>query len=221
MTGSPLKVLVVDDHPLFRFGVCTLLAADPGIDVVGEAAGGAHAVEAAAALIPDVVVMDLHLPDISGVNATRQIVTARPEIGVLVLTMSDDSESVFAAMRSGARGYLLKDAEPDEIIRGVQAVARREAIFGADIATRVLGFFNAAAPTADPVFPELTAREREVLVLIADGHNNGTIAKALSLSPKTVRNHISSVFSKLRVADRAGAIVRARDAGLGRHPPTD
>jgi DNA-binding NarL/FixJ family response regulator len=221
MTGSPLKVLVVDDHPLFRFGVCTLLAADPGIDVVGEAAGGAHAVEAAAALTPDVVVMDLHLPDISGVNATRQIVTARPEIGVLVLTMSDDSESVFAAMRSGARGYLLKDAEPDEIIRGVQAVARREAIFGADIATRVLGFFNAAAPTADPVFPELTAREREVLVLIADGHNNGTIAKALSLSPKTVRNHISSVFSKLRVADRAGAIVRARDAGLGRHPPMD
>lgn len=215
MTGENLRVLVVDDHPLFRFGVCTLLDAEPSITVVGEAASGVNSVSAAAALAPDVVVMDLHLPDISGVQATRLIVAARPETGVLMLTMSDDSESVFAAMRAGARGYLLKDAEPDEIIRAVQAVSRREAIFGPDIATRVLGFFNNAQPSLDPVFPELTVREREVLSLIAAGRSNPVIAQTLSLSPKTVRNHISSVFSKLRVADRAEAIIRAREAGLG------
>jgi len=215
MTAELLRVLVVDDHPLFRFGVCTLLGNQPVIDVVGEAASGASAVSAAAALEPDVVVMDLHLPDISGAEATRNIVTSRPKTGVLMLTMADDSESVFAAMRAGARGYLLKDAEPDEIVRAVQAVARREAIFGPDIATRVLGFFNTAHQNIEPVFPELTGREREVLALIAAGHSNTVIAHTLILSPKTVRNHISSVFSKLRVADRAEAIIRARDAGLG------
>jgi len=214
-----LRVLVVDDHPLFRFGVCTLLAAEPGIEVVGEAASGAHAVSAAAALRPDVVVMDLHLPDLSGIQATRHIVAECPDIGVLMLTMADESESVFAAMRAGARGYLLKDAEPDEIIRAVQAVSRREAIFGPDIANRVLGFFNHAPAADDPVFPELTGREREVLALIAAGHSNAVIANTLCLSPKTVRNHISNVFSKLHVADRAEAIVRARDAGLGRSLP--
>ncbi|RSN13054.1 DNA-binding response regulator [Streptomyces sp. WAC 05977] len=211
-----LRVLVVDDHPLFRFGVCTLLANEPLVDVVGEAASGAHAISAASALRPDVVVMDLHLPDISGAEATRHIVAERPEVGVLMLTMADESESVFSAMRAGARGYLLKDAEPDEIIRAVHAVARREAIFGPDIATRVLGFFNHAQPSTDTVFPELTVREREVLSLIAGGHSNTAIASTLCLSPKTVRNHISNVFSKLHVADRAEAIVRAREAGLGR-----
>ncbi|WP_290053406.1 response regulator [Amycolatopsis solani] len=211
-----LRVLVVDDHPLFRFGVATLLGNEPGIEVVGEAASGANAVDAAAALRPDVVVMDLHLPDLSGIQAARHIVTANPDTGVLMLTMADESESVFAAMRAGARGYLLKDAEPDEIIRAVQAVARREAIFGPDIANRVLGFFNQPAPASEPVFPELTAREREVLELIAAGHSNGVIANTLCLSPKTVRNHISNVFAKLHVTDRAEAIVRARDAGLGR-----
>lgn len=215
MTTENLRVLVVDDHPLFRFGVCTLLDSEPSITVVGEAASGVNAVAAASQLRPDVVVMDLHLPDISGVQATRLIVAERPETGVLMLTMSDDSESVFAAMRAGARGYLLKDAEPDEIIRAVQAVSRREAIFGPDIATRVLGFFNHAQESLDPVFPELTGREREVLALIAAGRSNPAIAQTLSLSPKTVRNHISSVFSKLRVADRAEAIIRAREAGLG------
>ncbi|MFJ9783589.1 response regulator [Amycolatopsis sp. NPDC101161] len=211
-----LRVLVVDDHPLFRFGVCTLLDAEPEIEIVGEAASGAAAVEAAAALLPDVVVMDLHLPDLSGIQATRHIADVSPDTGVLMLTMADESESVFAAMRAGARGYLLKDAEPDEIIRAVQAVARREAIFGPDIANRVLGFFNQPPPTSEPVFPELTGREREVLSLIAAGHSNGAIANTLCLSPKTVRNHISNVFAKLHVADRAEAIVRARDAGLGR-----
>ncbi|EOD64852.1 response regulator [Amycolatopsis vancoresmycina] len=212
---SDLRVLVVDDHPLFRIGVGTLLAAEPGIEVVGEAAGGTDAVASAAALRPDVVVMDLHLPDLSGIQATRLIVAANPGTGVLMLTMADESESVFAAMRAGARGYLLKDAEPDEIIRAVQAVARREAIFGADIANRVLAFFN-QPPATEPVFPELTGREREVLALIAAGHSNAVIARTLCLSPKTVRNHISNVFAKLHVADRAEAIVRARDAGLGR-----
>lgn len=210
-----LRVLVVDDHPLFRFGVCTLLDHEEGIEVVGEAASGAEAIDAAAALNPDVVVMDLHLPDVSGIQAARQIAEASPDTGVLMLTMADESESVFAAMRAGARGYLLKDAEPDEIIRAVQAVARREAIFGPDIANRVLGFFN-QPPASDPVFPELTGREREVLSLIAAGHSNAVIANTLCLSPKTVRNHISNVFAKLHVADRAEAIVRARDAGLGR-----
>jgi DNA-binding NarL/FixJ family response regulator len=210
-----LRVLVVDDHPLFRFGVCTLLAAEPGIEVVGEAASGANAVSAATALRPDVVVMDLHLPDLSGIQATRHIVADCPDAGVLMLTMADESESVFAAMRAGARGYLLKDAEPDEIIRAVQAVGRGEAIFGPDIANRVLGFFN-QPPASTPVFPELTVREREVLSLIAAGHSNTVIANTLCLSPKTVRNHISNVFAKLHVADRAEAIVRARDAGLGR-----
>ncbi|MEC3978090.1 response regulator transcription factor [Amycolatopsis sp. H20-H5] len=219
MTGVRLRVLVVDDHPLFRFGVCTLLAAEPGIEVVGEAATGANAVSAAAALRPDVVVMDLHLPDLSGIQATRHIVADNADVGVLMLTMADESESVFAAMRAGARGYLLKDAEPDEIIRAVQAVARREAIFGPDIANRVLGFFNQPQATTDQVFPELTGREREVLSLIAGGHSNAAIAHTLCLSPKTVRNHISNVFSKLHVADRAEAIVRARDAGLGRAGP--
>ncbi|WP_410607724.1 response regulator [Amycolatopsis sp. lyj-109] len=212
---SDLRVLVVDDHPLFRIGVGTLLAAEPGIEVVGEAAGGATAVTSAATLRPDVVVMDLHLPDMSGIEATRHIVAANPGTGVLMLTMADESESVFAAMRAGARGYLLKDAEPDEIIRAVQAVARREAIFGPDIANRVLAFFN-QPPASEPVFPELTGREREVLALIAAGHSNSVIASTLCLSPKTVRNHISNVFAKLHVADRAEAIVRARDAGLGR-----
>jgi len=212
---SNLRVLVVDDHPLFRIGVGTLLAAEPGIEVVGEAASGADAVTAAEALSPDVVVMDLHLPDLSGIQATRHIVAANPGTGVLMLTMADESESVFAAMRAGARGYLLKDAEPDEIVRAVQAVARREAIFGPDIANRVLAFFN-QPPASEPVFPELTGREREVLALIAAGHSNSVIASTLCLSPKTVRNHISNVFAKLHVADRAEAIVRARDAGLGR-----
>ena len=217
--GKSLRVLVVDDHPLFRFGVCTLLDAEPGIEIVGEAASGGAAIDAAGALLPDVVVMDLHLPDLSGIQATRHIAAVSPDTGVLMLTMADESESVFAAMRAGARGYLLKDAEPDEIIRAVQAVARREAIFGPDIANRVLGFFNHTPQTADPVFPELTGREREVLALIAAGHSNAVIANTLCLSPKTVRNHISNVFSKLHVADRAEAIVRARDAGLGRTAP--
>jgi len=213
-----LRVLVVDDHPLFRYGLCTVLAAEPSIDVVGEAATGRDAVSAARAYTPDVVVMDLHLPDIDGIEATREIVGERSSTGVVVLTMFNDSESVFAAMRAGARGYLLKGSGQEEIIRAVHAVGRGEAIFGPDIATRVLGYFNNAPVTSDPVFPELTSREREVLALFADGRSNAAIAASLSLSPKTVRNHVSSIFTKLHVADRAQAIVRARKAGLGESP---
>jgi DNA-binding NarL/FixJ family response regulator len=214
---TALRVLVVDDHPLFRFGLCAALAQRDDIEVVGEAAGGQAAIAAAAATTPDVVVMDLHLPDLGGVEATRAITTAQPQIGVLVLTMFDDSESVFNAMRAGARGYLLKGAEPDELVRAVQAVARGEAIFGQSIAAQVLRYFNGLnASTVS--FPELTAREREVLELIAAGRNNTQIAQVLNLSGKTVRNHVSIIFGKLRVADRAQAIVRAREAGLGQRP---
>jgi DNA-binding NarL/FixJ family response regulator len=215
MTG--LRVLVVDDHPLFRFGLCAALAQRDDIEVVGEAAGGQAAIAAATGTTPDVVVMDLHLPDLGGVEATRAITNANPRIGVLVLTMFDDSESVFNAMRAGARGYLLKGAEPDELVRAVQAVARGEAIFGQSIAAQVLRYFNGLnASTVS--FPELTAREREVLELIAAGRSNTEIAQVLSLSGKTVRNHVSIIFGKLRVADRAQAIVRAREAGLGQRP---
>jgi DNA-binding NarL/FixJ family response regulator len=214
---SGLRVLVVDDHPLFRFGLCAALAQRDDIEVVGEAAGGHAAIDIANAAKPDVVVMDLHLPDLGGVEATRAITNAEPKVGVLVLTMFDDSESVFNAMRAGARGYLLKGAEPDELVRAVQAVARGEAIFGQSIAAQVLRYFNGLnASTVS--FPELTAREREVLELIAAGRNNTEIAQILSLSGKTVRNHVSIIFSKLRVADRAQAIVRAREAGLGQRP---
>jgi DNA-binding NarL/FixJ family response regulator len=214
---TALRVLVVDDHPLFRFGLCAALAQRDDIEVVGEAAGGHAAIDVATAAKPDVIVMDLHLPDLGGVEATRAITNADPKVGVLVLTMFDDSESVFNAMRAGARGYLLKGAEPDELVRAVQAVARGEAIFGQSIAAQVLRYFNGLnASTVS--FPELTAREREVLELIAAGRNNSEIAQVLSLSGKTVRNHVSIIFSKLRVADRAQAIVRAREAGLGHRP---
>jgi DNA-binding NarL/FixJ family response regulator len=214
---SGLRVLVVDDHPLFRFGLCAALAQREDIEVVGEAAGGHAAIDVAGATQPDVVVMDLHLPDLGGVDATRAITSSNPQVGVLVLTMFDDSESVFNAMRAGARGYLLKGAEPDELVRAVQAVARGEAIFGQSIAAQVLRYFNGLDASAVS-FPELTAREREVLELIAAGRNNSEIAHVLSLSGKTVRNHVSIIFGKLQVADRAQAIVRAREAGLGQRP---
>ena len=162
--------------------------------------------------------MDLHMPDLGGVDATRAITNGNPAVGVLVLTMFDDSESVFNAMRAGARGYLLKGAEPEELVRAVHAVARGEAIFGQSIAAQVLRYFNGLPASPAASFPELTAREREVLELIAAGRNNSEIAQVLSLSGKTVRNHVSIIFSKLRVADRAQAIVRAREAGLGQRP---
>jgi len=212
-----LRVLVVDDHPVFRKGLSALLASLPEADVVGEAADGEQALVLAAKLAPDVIVMDLHMPNVNGVEATRRIVSASPEAGVLVLTMFEDDDSVFAAMRAGARGYLVKGSDTDEVVAAVTAVGRGDAIFGPTVARRILSFLTRPLSAFDQqLFPELSTREREVLDLIASGLGNADIAKRLFLSPKTVRNHVSSVFTKLQVADRAHAIVRARAAGLGR-----
>ncbi|ATE56434.1 DNA-binding response regulator [Actinosynnema pretiosum] len=211
----PLRVLVVDDHPMFRFGLAAVLASSPEITVVGEASGGGMGVELAAALRPDVVVMDLNMPDLGGVEATRRVVAEHPGARVLVLTMFDDDDSVFAAMRAGALGYLLKASQPQQIARAVRAVAEGEAIFSPAIACRLLAYFGAPAQQRPETFPELTSREREVLRLMAGGEGNGAIARELVLSPKTVRNHVSNILRKLHAADRAEAVARAREAGMG------
>jgi DNA-binding NarL/FixJ family response regulator len=217
-----IRVLIADDHPVFRYGMLALLRADPKIEVVGEAGTGQEIVALAEHAEPDVILMDLNMPDMSGVDATRQILTNAPHIGVLVVTMSDDGDSLFAAMRAGARGYLLKGSDGAETLRAVQSVARGEAIFSPKVAQRLIDYFGSPRDTSSPrdpgayAFPELTAREREILDLVATGYSNASIAERLVLSPKTVRNNVSNIFGKLQVADRAEAIVRARDAGLGR-----
>lgn len=217
---EPLRVVLADDHPLYREGVRAVLTVEPGVEVVGEAATGAEAVAVAAELQPDVVVMDLKMPALNGIEATREIVAASPHIAILVLTMFEDDESVFAAMRAGARGYLLKEGDPGEIGLAVRAVSRGEVIFGPPVAKRVIEYFTETAGRPAPApFPELTDREREVLDLIARGDNNESIARRLYVSPKTVRNHVSNILTKLQVADRAQAIVRAREAGFGRAEP--
>lgn len=214
MTTEPLRVLVVEDHPLFRKGVVSLLAAVPDLVLAGVAGSGEEAVAQASELRPDVVLMDLQLPGMSGIEATRAIVADAPAMRVLVLTLFEDEESVLLALRAGARGYVLKDAEEEELLGAVRAVARGEAIFGQAVAGRVLAFFAQPQP-APKAFPALTDREREILGLIAQGHPNPSIARALSLSPKTVANYVSAIFTKLQVADRAEAMIRAREAGLG------
>jgi DNA-binding NarL/FixJ family response regulator len=216
VSGDPTRVLIVDDHPVVRDGLAGVLAAAPDLAVAGACSDGAEAVAAARELQPDAVIIDLHLPGLSGIEATRRIVAASPHVAVLVLTMLDEDDSIFAAVRAGARGYLLKGASPEDIVRGVQSVARGEAVFGPGIAERVLGFFAGIHARPQPAaFPELTERERELLQLIARGARNADIARRLSISPKTVRNHISNIFTKLQVADRADAIARARAAGMG------
>jgi DNA-binding NarL/FixJ family response regulator len=213
---SLIRILVADDHALFRDGLRALFFSVPDTEVVGEAATGEEAIARAEDLQPDVVLMDIQMPGVNGIEATRTIVRNSPHIGVIVVTMFEDDDSVFAAMRAGARGYVLKGADQDEILKVIRAVAAGEAHFGPEIARRLMGFFSAREPAATAeAFPELTAREREVLDLIARGRNNQEIAKELYLSHKTVRNHISNIFTKLQVADRAQAIIRAREAGLG------
>ena len=210
-----IRVLIVDDHPVYRDGLKTLFDSLSDAEVVGEATSGEDAVSKAASLQPDVILMDLQMPGINGIEATRRILHTSPHIGVLVLTMFEDDDSVFAAMRAGARGYLLKGADQKEILRAIRSVANGEAIFAPAIAQRLITFFaNPSPPVPPQIFPELTEREREILTLIAQGRSNMEIANRLALSEKTVRNHVSNIFNKLQVADRAHAIVKAREAGF-------
>jgi DNA-binding NarL/FixJ family response regulator len=220
---EPWRIIIVDDHPTFRDGLALLLGDVPTVQVVATAEDGQQAIDVTVAEQPDVVLMDLHMPRLNGIEATQKIKILAPAVRVLVLTMLEDDESVFAAMQAGAKGYLLKGADQDEIVRAVEAVGKGELIFGPGVAERVLRFFQARPaepPPVDPAaaFPELTARELELLNLIAAGYDNTKIANELHLSTKTVRNHVSNIFSKLQVAYRAEAIVRARDAGLGTRP---
>jgi len=210
-----IRLVIADDHPVFRYGLRTLLQEEPQFDIVGEATTGQESVEMAATLRPDVILMDLSMPGLNGIEATRRILAATPQTNILVLTMFDDDDSVFAAMRAGARGYILKGAGGDETLRAITAVSNGEAIFSPALAQRLIRYFEGPRPAPSPqTFPQLTEREREILALIGQGYTNAAIAERLVLSPKTVRNHVSLIFGKLHVAGRAEAIARARDAGL-------
>jgi len=210
-----LRLLIADDHPLFRHGIRELLNLVPDIQVVGEATTGEEAITQAEALHPDAILMDINMPGINGIEATRRILHNSPHIRILVVTMFEDDATVFAAMRAGARGYILKDAEKENILRAIQAVGKGDAIFSPTIATRLIDFFTSQTSTAPrEIFPSLTEREREILQLIARGISNTDIAHELSLSPKTVYNYVSNILNKLQVVDRAQAVIRAREAGL-------
>jgi DNA-binding NarL/FixJ family response regulator len=209
-----IRVLIADDHTYFRKGLRALLKAIPDVEIVGEAADGDEAVELTIAHQPDVILMDIHMPNRNGVEATRQVLQMSPHIGILMLTMLEDDEFVAAAMRVGARGYLLKGADRAEIARAIKAVSNGEAIFSPAIAHRLTHFFTPVERHATQPFPELSEREREVLGLIARGHSNTEIAARLHISGKTVRNHITNIFAKLHVTERSEAITRARAGGL-------
>ena len=219
---NPTRVLIADDHPFFREGLRVLLEVTADMELAGEATDGGEAVELARTLEPDVILMDLKMPGMGGIDATRKILQQRPETGILVVTMVEEDDSVFAAMRAGARGYLLKGADKEEMLLAIRAVGRGEAIFGPGIARRMIQYFSSPpripAQPSRSVFPELTDREREILDFIAAGKSNQEIASELYLSLKTVRNYVSNIFTKLQVADRAQAIIRAREAGLGQDP---
>jgi len=215
-----IRVLVVDDHAVFRYGMRAMLANTHGFKVVGEAATGEEALEKTTETHPDIVLMDIQMPGMNGIEATRKIAQANPEVSVVVVTMFGDDDSVLSAMRAGARGYVLKGADAEEVMKVLRAVAQGEAHFGPEIARRIMGFFSAPKPApASEAFPELTAREAEILDLMARAMSNEEISRRLYLSQKTVRNHVSNIFIKLQVADRAHAIVRAREAGLGQGNP--
>jgi DNA-binding NarL/FixJ family response regulator len=213
---EPIRILIADDHPLVRTGIQALLASVPDMTVVGTAATGEEAIAHAAELGPDIILMDLHMPGVNGIEATRRILQDRPSIGILVLTMLDDDDSVFAAMRAGARGYLLKGADQTEVLRAISVVAHGEAIFSPPIAQRLVQYFANMRPMLPPrAFPELTEREREILGFIAAGKTNTEIAQELSLTLKTVSNHVSNIYNKLQVVDRTQAALRAKEAGFG------
>lgn len=218
--AAPVRVVIVDDHPVVRRGLRSLLETLPGIEVAGEAADGLDAVRVVQMSRPDAVLMDVQMPGMDGIEATRRIAACCPGTAVLVLTMYDDDATVFTAMQAGARGYLLKGADQDEIARAIRAVVAGEVIFGPQVAARVLSFFATSAATgpaegSEPPFPELSERERRILDLLAAGQRTATIAKQLYLSPKTVSNNLTTIFAKLQVASRAEAIVLARERGLG------
>jgi DNA-binding NarL/FixJ family response regulator len=212
----PIRVLIADDHPLYRDGMRGLLDSETGTEVVGEASSGEEAIKLAKTLQPDVILMDIKMPGINGIEATREILDTNPQVGILMVTMFEDDDSLFAAMRAGARGYFLKDSTGEAVVHAIRAVAGGEAIFGPGIAKRLINYFSALNRSGPPrAFPELTDREEEILILIARGHSNQEIAQQLFLSLKTVRNHVTHIFLKLQVADRAQAVIRAREAGLG------
>jgi DNA-binding NarL/FixJ family response regulator len=210
-----VRVVLADDHPMFRFGLRAVLDASPEVEVVGEATNGAELLAVAARCAPDVVLTDLSMPRLSGTAAIDELTRRHPHMGILVLTMHEDDASLFGALQAGARGYLLKGADREEIVRAVLAVAGGDAVYGGAVARRVVDALTGAANRA-PAFPELTGREREVLELLAAGLPTGQIARRLVLSDKTVRNHVSAVLTKLQVPDRAAAIARARQTGMGR-----
>jgi DNA-binding NarL/FixJ family response regulator len=215
MPERPIHILIADDHPVFRFGLRALLESQPDMVVVAEVESGDAAVQMAQSLQPDVVLMDVSMLGLNGVEATRQIAAAAPDIAILMITMFDD-ETIFNAMQAGARGYLLKGAQGDETLRAIRAVANGELIFSSGVARQMINYFQSGMKdTADAPFPELTPREREILELLAQGLTNTAIAEKLVLSPKTIRNQVSNIFSKLQVATRSEAVIKAREAGLG------
>jgi DNA-binding NarL/FixJ family response regulator len=214
---NPIRVLIADDHQLFREGLAALLTGASETEVVGQAGTGVQAIDQAEATAPDIVLMDIQMPDMNGIEATRRILADHPEVGVIMLTMLEDDDSLFAAMVAGARGYILKGADKAEVLRTVTVVAEGQALFGPAIAKRLTLLFQRGGSLRSTItsFPDLTDREREVLELISRGLNNAEIAAQLQISMKTVSNHVSNIFNKLQVVDRAQAIIKARDANLG------
>jgi DNA-binding NarL/FixJ family response regulator len=217
MNMNPVRILIVDDHTLFRDGLRAILKAVSDFEIVGEAATGEEAIDKVSTLKPDIILMDIQMPDMNGVEATNKILKEHPEMGIIILTMLEDNDSLFSALRAGARGYVLKGADKAEMVKSIRAVANGEALFGPAIANRLTKFFkHPGGMSKQSAFPELTDREREVLEVIAQARNNQEIAEILHISMKTVSNHISNIYNKLQVADRTEAIFKARDAGLGK-----